>query len=332
MRRYLLVALWPAGLAAIAAATVIAVRREPASQAMAADGSPGPAVAKPSDTAAQVRREGTSRSDFIGTGEPRGAQSFPAATANEGDPGGHTEPAAARRDWLLGLIQLGAIGSGGGITSYRIMASLGPPVVNHGLAIDEPIFRWTESHQVDWWAAVMRRLNTVGNVWTTWGAVGAAAACLGVSWRKQRWLPPSALGLAMLVDHYATLKLHRTISRLGPPTNPLGTYPAGGPDRIVLFSGLIAYLLWREFSGSRRGKIWAIGAVAALAFGQAYSRGYLGQHWFIDIICGLLYGVLLLGPFIAAVRLIAGPVGMEAAPGSGLPPGNPGRRGATCLT
>jgi membrane-associated phospholipid phosphatase len=320
MRRYLLVALWPAGLAAIAAATVIAVRREPKSQTMA-DGSPDPAVAKPSDTVAQVRREGASRSDFIGTGDPRGVQSFAAATANEGDPGGQRESVAARRDWLTDLIRLGAIGSAGGIASYRIMASFGPPVVNHGLAIDEPIFRWTESHQIDWWAAVIRRLNTVGNVWTTWGAVGGAAACLGVSWQRQRWLPPAALGLAILVDHYATSKLHRTISRLGPPTNPLGTYPAGGPDRIVLFSGLIAYLLWREFSGSRRGKIWAIGAVAALAYSQAYSRGYLGQHWFIDIICGLVYGVLLLAPFIAAARLIAGPVGIEAAPGSGLLPG-----------
>lgn len=325
MRRYLLVALLPAGLAAIAAATVIAVRREPASPAMAAGEPPDPAVAKPSDTAAQVRREGTPRGNFIRRRETSGARSFAAATANETDPGGQFESAAARPDWLLGLIQLGAIGSAGGITSYRIMASLGPPVVNHGPAIDEPIFRWTESHQVDWWAAIMRRLNTVGNVWTTWGAVGAAAACLGVSWSKQRWLPPAALGLALLVDHNATLKLHRTISRLGPPTNPLGTYPAGGPDRIVLFSGLIAYLLWHEFSGSRRGKIWAIGAVAALAFGQAYTRAYLSQHWFIDVICGLLFGVLLLGPFIAAVRFITGPVGMEACRAAVCRPPTPGR-------
>ncbi|HUZ51856.1 MAG TPA: phosphatase PAP2 family protein [Streptosporangiaceae bacterium] len=296
MRRYLLVALWPAGLAAIAAATVIAARRSPASPDTASDGPPP---------------------------EPRGAQSLAAVTADQGSPGGQVESATARQDSLsrdlLGLIKLAAIGSGGGVASYRIMASLGPPVVNHCLAIDEPIFRWTESHQVDWWAAVLRRLNTVGNVWTTWGGVGAAAACLGVSWPKQRWLPPSALGLALLVDHYATHRLHRTISRLGPPTNPLGTYPAGGPDRVVLFSGLIAYLLWREFSGSRRGKICATGAVAALAFSQAYSRGYLSQHWFVDILCGLLYGTLLLGPFIAAVRLVAGPAGVQAAPRRALP-------------
>ena len=192
------------------------------------------------------------------------------------------------------------------------MALLGPPVLNHGPAIDEPILHWTESHQVDRWAALMRPLNKIGDTWTTWGAVGTAAACLAMSRRRQRWLPPAVLGAAILVDHSVLMALHRTFKRLGPPGNPLGTYPSGGTDRVVLFYGLIAYLLWREFSGSRRGKIWAIGAVAALAFNQAYCREYLSQHWFIDIISGLLYGALLLAPFIAAVRLIGGPVGTEA--------------------
>ena len=269
MRRYLLVVLWPVGLAAIAAATVAAARRGPAAH--------GRAV---SDQAV-----------------PGGARGFPAVSS----------------DWVGDLMELVAISGVGAAASYKIMALLGRPVVNHGLTIDEPLFHWTEHHRVGWWAAVMGRLNTVGNVWTTWGAVGAAAACLGVSWRQQRWLPPAALGAALLADHFATTRLHRTIRRPGPPPNPLGTYPAGGPDRIVLFSGLIAYLLWREFSGSHQGKACAIGAVAALAFSQAYSRQYLSQHWFIDIICGLVYGALLLGPFIAAVRLIAGPAPAGAA-------------------
>ena len=297
MRRYLLVALWPAGLAAIAAATVVAVRRAPASPASPA--SPGGRVP--------------------GTAHATGPLAEPEGAGSGGQPGAAARDDAWCRECLAGLVKLGAIGSAGGVAAYRVMASLAPPIVNRGLAIDDPIFRWTESHQVGWWAAAMRRLNTVGNVWTTWGAVGAAAACLGVSWSKQRWLPPAALGLAVVVDHQATHKLHSTIARLGPPTNPLGTYPAGGPDRIVLFTGLIAYLLWREFSGSSRGRIWAVGAVSALAFSQAYCRGYLGQHWSIDIASGLLYGALLLGPFIAAVRLVAGPAGLPAAAGSAVP-------------
>jgi hypothetical protein len=271
VRRYLLVALWPAGLAAIASATVAAARRRPAT--------PG----------------GGARDQVV----PDSASGFPSVSG----------------DLMRDFIRLAAIGGAGGAASYKIMALLARPVLNHGLVIDEPFFRWTEDHRVGWWAAIMRRLNPVGNVWTTWGAVGAAAACLGVSWRQQRWLPPAALGAALLADHFATTRLHQTIRRPGPPPNPLGTYPAGGPDRIVLFSGLIAYLLWREFSGSRRGGAWATGAVAALAFSQAYCRQYLSQHWFIDIVCGLAYGALLLGPFIAAVRLIAGPAAAGTALG-----------------
>ncbi|MGD0374773.1 MAG: hypothetical protein ABSB01_09370 [Streptosporangiaceae bacterium] len=316
MRRHLLVALWPAGLAAIAAATVIAARRAPVSPAPV---SPGPAAgdqdqaaAEPADSADQAGRDGGPLSVPAGTGEPGNAGPASGVAGIRGTLGWPSVPAAARPDWVPGLIRLGAIGGAGGIVSYGVMALLGPPVVNHGLAIDEPVFRWTNSHQVDWWAAVMWRLNKVGDTWTTWGAAGAAAVCLGVSWRKQRWLPPAALGTAMLVDHYATGTLQRTFNRLGPPTNPLGTYPSGGTDRVVLFHGLIAHMLWREFSGSRRGKIWAIGAVTALSFSQAYCREYLSQHWFTDIISGLLYGVALLVPFIAAVRLIAGPAGVEA--------------------
>ena len=326
MRRYLLVALWPAGLAAIAAATVVAARRVPASPAgpgVPVPGGPVPGAPGPGATRAGRSRqgpEGIRPGQAPGQAEPDSIRPGGAAGSGQAESGGQQVAAARRDPWcregLAGLVQMGAIGGAGGVAAYRVMASLAAPIVNRGLAIDDPIFRWTESHQVGWWAAAMRRLNTIGNVWTTWGAVGAAAACLGVSWRHQRWLPPTALGLAVLVDHQATHKLHATIARLGPPTNPLGTYPAGGPDRIVLFTGLIAYLLWREFSGTRRGRIWAVGAVSALAFSQAYSRGYLGQHWFIDIVCGLLYGILLLGPFIAAVRLVTGPAGLPAGPGT----------------
>ena len=81
---------------------------------------------------------------------------------------------------------------------------------------------------------------------------------------------------------------------------------------MVLFYGLIAHLLWREFSASQSGKVWAIGVVSALAFNEGYSQQYLSKHWFTDIASGLLYGAMLLAPFLAAIRLIDGPAGMAA--------------------
>jgi membrane-associated phospholipid phosphatase len=202
---------------------------------------------------------------------------------------------------MLGLIALGAL------AVYAVMALLGLLVVDHGLAIDRPIYTWMAGHQAHSWAAVMNRLTKIGNTWTCWGAAGAAAVCLAVSWRAHRWLPPAALGALIVVDHFTTLALRHTFHRLGPPDSPLGTYPSGGCDRVIVFYGLIAYLLWREFSGQRLAAIWAAAAVAALGFNEAYSRVYLTLHWFTDALSGLLYGGLLLAVFIAAVRAVAGP-------------------------
>jgi hypothetical protein len=320
MRRYLLVALWPAGLAAITAATVVAARRAsaaPATRGRAGEDGTQPARAMqqrhdgaaPTETA-DPARNGDARHDgrlVADPGQRRAGGNPSPKAADPGRNGRVSGPVGGPPEWVSDLVKLGACSAAGGVFSYGMMALLGPPVMRYGPAIDEPVFSWTNSHQVDWWAAILWRLNKVGNTWTTWGAAGAAGACLGVSWRRQRWLPPAALAAAIVVDHYATLALRHTFNRLGPPTSPLGTYPAGGTDRIILFYGLIAHLLWREFSGSPRGKIWGIGTVAALAFNQAYCRQYLSRHWLSDIISGLVYGVVLLLPFMAAIRLIAGP-------------------------
>lgn len=196
----------------------------------------------------------------------------------------------------------------GAVVVFGVMALLGLVVVDHGLTIDRPIFSWVTSHQVHALAAVMKRLTKIGDTWTTWGAAVAAAVCLAVTYRRKHWLPPVALASLIVIDHYTTLALRHTFHRLGPPTSPFGTYPSGGVDRVIVFYGLIGYLLWREFSGRRRTGIWVAAVVAALGFSEAYSRVYLSLHWFTDSLSGLLYGGLLLAVFIAAVRIEAGRV------------------------
>ena len=331
MRRYLLVALWPAGIAAITAATIIAARRAPASPAVAAADDPAGSMngAQPAGAASRAAQEngaqpgtadaGADRADNAGAagagaGADAGAGAGEYGPARLASASGHVPAAfrrlsdpAARPDWLPDLIKLGAVSCAGGVLSYGVMALLGPTVMKHGPSIDEPIVRWTSSHQVRLWAAVMRRLDKVGNTWTTWGAAGTAAVCLAVTWRRQKWLPPATLGAAILVDHFATIALRHKFGRLGPPGSPGGTYPSGGCDRVVLFYGLIGHLLWREFSGTPRGKVCLVGTVAALSFNEAYGREYLSKHWFTDIVSGLFYGGVLLGPFIAAVRLVGRP-------------------------
>ena len=230
-----------------------------------------------------------------------------------------TPPAAGRSSALppavLGAARFLLIVVAGAVAVYALTALLGLLVVHAGPTIDKPLLTWTTAHRVHEWAALMNRLTKIGNTWTTWGAVAAAAVCLAVTWRRNRWLPPVALGAAIVVDHFTTLYIRHTFERPGPPDSPHGTFPSGGCDRIILFYGLIAYLLWHEFSRQRRAGIWAGATVAALAFSEGYTRFYLTLHWFTDVLSGWIYGSLLLLLFIVAVRYVEGSSGGPGRPG-----------------
>lgn len=298
-RRYLLVALWPACEGAIVAATVNAARR-----------ASGGRVTRADQRRTAARKLGGALPDLLSGAVQVGPAPVRSGRFSRQDQrAGRRElpSSVALPDWVPGLVRLGVVSCIDGAIAYEVMRVLGPAVINHGPKIDEPIARWTAEHQVKQWASVMERLTKIGNTWTTWGAAGTAAVSLAVTWPKHKWLPPAALASAVLVDHYVTLALRRKFDRPGPPSSPLGTYPCGGVDRVVLFYGLIAYLLWREFSGTPQGKAWAVGTVAALSFNEVYSREYLEKHWFSDILAGLVYGAVLLAPFIGGVRVIAGP-------------------------
>ncbi len=205
---------------------------------------------------------------------------------------------------IIGLLLILVVGAA---AVYAVTALLGVLVVHAGPHIDKPIYTWMTHHREHFWKSVMNRVTKVGDTWTTWGAAAASAVCLAAFYRRDKWLPPVALGAAIVIDHYLTLALRHTFERLGPPDSPLGTFPSGGCDRIFVFYGLIAYLIWREVSGSGRVAIWSAGVVCALGFSEAYSRGYLTLHWFTDIVSGLIYGALILAVFTATIRIVAGP-------------------------
>ncbi len=220
---------------------------------------------------------------------------------------GHGTTLASRRAARSSIIGMLLILTVGAVAVYAVMCLLGVLVTHGGPSIDKPIYTWMIHHRVHLMKAVMERLTKMGNTWTTWGVAAGAAACLAAFCRRQKWLPPVVLGAAIFIDHYLTLALRHTFHRLGPPDSPLGTYPSGGCDRVIVFYGLIAYLIWREVSGRRSTAVWLAGVVTALGFTEAYSRVYLTLHWFTDAISGLIYGGLILAVFIATIRLVAGP-------------------------
>jgi membrane-associated phospholipid phosphatase len=289
MLRYLVALIWPAGMVIILGAAFLASRR-------------GQVI--PDGPASAVRESGRHHSRRAGSG-------------------------SSSAEAVAGSARIIVISVVGAVVTFGVMCLLGLLVVNHGHAIDRPVFDWITGHQVHAVAAAMKRLTKIGDTWTAWGAAVAAAVCIAVAARERRWLAPVSLASLIVIDHFTTLALRHVFHRVGPPTSPLGTYPSGGCDRCIVFYGLIAYLIWREFSGKRSTAVWAGAAVAALGFNEAFSRVYLSLHWLTDALSGLLYGGLLLAGFILAVRMVGGrtvparpesfppavPVGMSAVTG-----------------
>ncbi len=274
---YLVVLIWPAGLAVIVCVAALLARSEPR-----AARAPRTGRSLPVPSALRAGQRALRRAS------PRGGR----------------------------IVELAAIVAVGALLVYGVMLLLGQLVVPHGGSIDRPIYHWTIHHRVGFWSSLMKRLTKIGDTWTTWGAAGAAAVCLAVVRKERKWLPVIVFIAVIVVDHYTTKALRDTFHRPGPPDSPLGTYPSGGCDRVIEFYGVIFYFLWKDFSGRRVTAIWAAAGVAALAFNEAYSRAYLTLHWFTDVLSGLLYGALLLAVFIIALRVVETPLpSAETAPG-----------------
>jgi undecaprenyl-diphosphatase len=195
----------------------------------------------------------------------------------------------------------------GAAVVFGIMALLGQLVLHGGPSLDKPIYHWVVTHRIHHWKKLMASLTKIGDTWSTRMAVVSAAVCLAVTWRRYKWLSAFAFVVLSVLQRYLTHAIHLVAHRVGPPLFPHGTFPSGGSERTVVFFGLIAYFLWREFSGRRVTAIWAGAAVAAVAFNEGYSRLYLGMHWTTDVLSGWFYGILLLALFVLASRVIMGP-------------------------
>lgn len=291
MTRILAVLLWPAGIAVILCAGALVARRAQLTV-------PGGAVRRPLPP---VGRHGA----------PSSARSFSGPSMGQG---------IAR--FLLVVFA-------GSAALYVVMVLLAVLVVHAGPSIDKPIFHWIVTHKMHPWHSFMLRATELGDKYPVWAAAATAAVCMAASWRRDRWLPPVALGSLIVIDHFLTLAINHTITRT-PPPGAGGIFPSGGTDRAIDYYGLIAYLLWREFSGQRRTAIFAGAVVAAMGFSEGYSRVYLAVHWFTDTLGGYLYGGLLLGVFIIAVRLVVGPATVPArgrvADSLAMPAPRPGAR------
>ncbi|HET7339834.1 MAG TPA: phosphatase PAP2 family protein [Methylomirabilota bacterium] len=124
----------------------------------------------------------------------------------------------------------------------------------------------------------------------------SAAACVAL-WRRRR---PLALAVATIaVSGYAAADLAKLITIRQRPNTVMYAFPSSHTFGIVIFLGVLAYLLWAlEAPPAARRVAVAIAAAVVVAVG--YSRIYLNAHWLGDVVGGLAGG----GAFVVVAVLL----------------------------
>jgi membrane-associated phospholipid phosphatase len=134
----------------------------------------------------------------------------------------------------------------------------------------------------------MRTLSVLGD------RVGLIALILMASlllWQYQRlW----ALALPVIMAGTGGLQWLAKLAVDRPrPNLAAWGYPSGHVLSLVVFFGLLAYLLWN----SRLGRTWqwlGAGVAAGIVLAVGFSRMYLDFHWFTDVIGGFALGLTYL--------------------------------------
>jgi undecaprenyl-diphosphatase len=161
------------------------------------------------------------------------------------------------------------------------------------LSDDRRLERWIVSHRVSWLNGVFEELSRIGTYGLVWLAIALVLALL---WRR-----PSVFVLVLAADAIADLVaalLKAAIPRARPHLSHLVTLPTSHsfPSGHAATSFACATVLGAVAPRYRL-------AFLVLAAAIAYSRLYNGVHYPLDVLAGVVLGVLV---GITVLRLPAG--------------------------
>lgn len=175
--------------------------------------------------------------------------------------------------------------------------------------VDEPIFERIDRAGTNDWTDVLETLTQMGNVRQT-QVLGAALSVAFVVWFAARrwrwWIPLFLFPVAWWLTRLCQLTIAAIVDRdrdlISLVGTKIGAFPSGGCARIILISGT-AVLLASYYGGlSRRTTRWLCGIPVLLGLAEAYFRTRLNQHWFTDVVAGVLYGGLMLAAMVKTLR------------------------------
>lgn len=208
-------------------------------------------------------------------------------------------------DELTGLVPAALIVLAGVTATVALCWVLGLGAHAVQGSVDWPVFRWFERHQNEGWTDVWWKLTNIGSPMVTQDLAVVGAVVLTFVWRRRIWwLPAVALFLGYVIEKYGQIVLKLVVDRGHPPTT-LGTWPSGGCARVIIIYGLIVYLGIRVLSPRSR-LAWVAGAgfVSLALTVQAYARLNNLEHWFTDVLGGIVYGTAILAVMVASAEVV----------------------------
>jgi membrane-associated phospholipid phosphatase len=185
------------------------------------------------------------------------------------------------------------------LIGYTVLALLAAEHVL--IALDYGTRTWVAVLRYEFLNLPMRVLTSLGD---GVGLVPLVAVGFLLLWRVSR---PWAVALPFLMAGAGALQYVAkwAANRQRPDDTPWG-FPSGHVLSLVVFFGLIVWLI---ATASRRRRVWRIVAasVCALAVASvAFSRLYLDKHWLSDVAGGLMVGMayLLLAIWVVEVVIV----------------------------
>jgi membrane-associated phospholipid phosphatase len=185
------------------------------------------------------------------------------------------------------------------LLGYALLAVLAAHQALAGL--DYGVRTWVALLRYEFLNLPMRVLTELGD---SVGLIGLIVLGVAVLWRvSRRWaiaLPFLMLGAGGL--QYVT----KWAANLPRPDDAPWGFPSGHVLSLVVFFGLV---VWLVATASRRRRRWRIAAaaVSAAAVGAVgFSRLYLDKHWLSDLAGGLIAGMayLLLAIWVVEVVIV----------------------------
>jgi membrane-associated phospholipid phosphatase len=225
-----------------------------------------------------------------------------------------TQPAAAWPRWAW----FAAAGALAGLLGFVLVTIA---IYGHGplLSVDTSVEARFASHRAHWLTSFLNAETATASFYVAAPLLITVSAALAVARRSWRPLAVGGLAVALLAVSVGTGKEVIGRSRDSIAAHAFGdggtSYPSGHTTTAVVVGGCLVLLFADRLSA--RARRWCLVAVGAYALLTGFSRVYLHDHWFTDVLAGWLLGTAIVCLLALAVLgyLRANPVVPGASPG-----------------